>query len=223
MNRDAALQASRECFEQPIWALLGALEVTLGGLAAVTHVDLSDARAVGSVLNSALGSAADASGIDQDLLGVAYCRSGQSNKLTGSITLEGEEHTVSFELHLCGPRGGTSKSSHQFSGYDIEGEPTFPGFEIDAPPSLLFFIACFLSGTSVRFEKVFLKFADGIDQSKIELYRGAQQSTVADENVGPTEGPEGAKLTVKKVEGEKEEDGSEAYQWRDAAPGSKEA
>lgn len=223
MDRDAALQASREHFEKPIWALLRALEATLDGLAAVKHVDLSDTRAVGSVLNSALGSAADASGIGEYQLEVAYCRNGQSNKITGAIALKGEEHTVSFELHLCGPRGGTSKSSHQFAGYDIEQEPSFPGFEVEAPPSLLFFIACFLSGTGVRFEKVFLKFADGVDQNKIELYRGAQHSGVSDPKIGPAEGPAGAKLTIKKIEGEKEQNGSEAHKRRDAAPGSKEA
>lgn len=222
MDRDTALQAARERFEQPIWALLDRLEATLGGLAGVEHIDLGDARAVGSVLNCALPDAATAAGLDGEGLAVAYCQNGQSNKVTGTIALSGEDHDVSFEMHLCGPRGGTSKSSHQFAGYDIESEPTFPGFEVEAPPSLLLFIAAFLSGTGVRFERAFLKFADGVDQRKIEILRDAHPGVAGAAAGGPAEGPEGAKLKVKKPEGEKEHNGSETYQRGDAASSSQE-
>lgn len=220
MDRDTALQAARERFEQPIWALLGKLETTLGGLAGVEHIDLGDARAVGSVLNCALPDAAIAAGFDDEGLAVAYCQNGQSNKVTGTITLSGEDHDVSFEMHLCGPRGGTSKSSHQFAGYDIESEPTFPGFEVEAPRSMLLFIACFLSGTGVRFERAFLKFADGVDQRKVEIFRDVHPGAAGVATGGPAEGPEGAKLKVKKPEGEKEQNGSETYQRGDAASSS---
>lgn len=222
MDRDTALQAARERFEQPIWALLGKLEATLGGLAAVEHVDLGDARAVGSVLNCALTDAAAAANLDGEGLAVAYCPNGQSNKITGSIALSDEDHEVSFEMHLCGPRGGTSKSSHQFAGYDIEREPTFPGFEVEAPPSLLLFIACFLSGTGVRFERAFLKFADGVDQRKIEIFRDAHSAEGGADKGDPAEGPKGPTLKVKKLEGEKEENGSKTDKRGDAASSSQE-
>lgn len=220
LDRDTALQAARERFEQPIWDLLGRLETTLTGLAGVEHMDLGDARAVGSVLNCALPDAASAANLEADDLAIAYCQNGQSNKITGTIALSGDDHNVSFEMHLCGPRGGTSKSSHQFAGYDIEREPKFPGFDVEAPPSLLLFIACFLNGTGVRFERVFLKFADGVDQRKIEIFRDIFPEVAGAADSSPAEGPEGAKLRVKKPEGEKEEDGSETNQRGDAASSS---
>jgi len=194
----------------------------LSGLASVEHIDLGDARAVGSVLNCALPDAATAAGFGNEGLEVAYCQNGQSNKVTGTIALSGEDHEVSFEMHLCGPRGGTSKSSHQFAGYDIESEPNFPGFEVEAPPSLLLFIACFLSGTRVRFERAFLKFADGVDQRKIEIFRDMRPGVAGVADGGPAELPEGAKLKLKKTEGNKEQDGGETYQRGDAASSSKE-
>lgn len=221
MSRDSVLQAARERFETPIWALLGQLENTLADFAKVQHIDMSDLRAVGSVLNSALPDAADAAGFTDHGLEVVHCRNGQSNKVAGTITLGDEDHQVSFELHLCGPRGGTSKMAHQFAGYDIEQEPTFPGFELDAPPDMLLFIACHLSGTGMTITRAYLKFADGVDQRKIEIHRDISTTTAGVIADAPVEGPAGAKLTIKKPKGDQEQDGGKADKRGDAASSSK--
>jgi hypothetical protein len=222
VDRDRALAEVRHRWEGPIWALLGELEGSLVDLAKVRHADLEDQRAVGSVLNSALSRAAEASGLSEEGLSVVYCRNGQSNKVTGKLALDGKDHETCFELHLSDPRGGTSKSQHQFADYDIEQEPTLPGFELEAPSSLLFFIACHLSGTGAAITRAFLKFADGVDQRKLEIHRStpAMASAVAQ---SPHEGPAGSKLTIKKPKGDQVQDGSEADKRGDAASSSQKA
>ena len=221
MDRDTALQEARSRFEGPIWGLLGQLEQTLSSLAGVRHIDLGDARAIGSVLNAAIAEAASAADLEDHGLHVAYCENGQSNKITGKLRLAGKDHSLSFELHLCGPRGGTSKTSHQFAGYDIEGEPTFPDFEVEAPPDLLFFVACHLSGTGVSIARAFLKFADGIDQRKIEIHRAVPTAATSVVDDAPAEEPTGARLTVKKPRGEDERHGGKTDKRGDAASSSK--
>lgn len=221
MDRDGALQAVREQFEPPIWALIEQLESTLSDLTRVRHINLSDSRAVGSVLNSALSDAAIAAQLSDYGLSVRYFRDGQSNKITGSLQLAGKEHPVSFELHLSGPRGGTSKMAHQFVDWDVERAPSLPGFEIEAPAGLLLFIACHLSGAGARVAQAFLKFADGIDQRKIEIHRVAPPETAAVVEAAPMEGPSGAKLRIKKPRGDQIENGSSTDKRRDAASSSK--
>jgi len=220
LDRDSALQAVRQRFEPAIWSLLGQLEVTLGGLAKVKHVDLNDPRAVGSVLNSTLPDAANAAKLSDHGLEVVYCENGRSNKVSGSLIVGGKERTASFELHLSGPRGGTSKSAHQFASYDIEGEPTFPGFEMDAPPELLFFVACHLNGTGVSIGRAYLKFADNVDQRKIEIHREVPPMAAGAEVAGPVDGPSGTKLKLKKRVGDKDENGGKADKRGDAASSS---
>jgi hypothetical protein len=217
LDREFALQTARERFEVPVWALIGQLEATLSDLARVRHVDLTDPRAVGSVLNSALPEAAVAADLLNHGLEVTYFRDGQSNKVSGTI----EDKQISFELHLCGPHGGTSKASHQFAGQDIEREPSLPGFVAEAPAGLLFFIGLHLSGTGAAVARAFLKFADGVDQRMIEIHRATQ--TASDEIVAhmPAEEPAGTKLTIKKPKGEQTENGSTTDQRGDAAPSSK--
>lgn len=216
MDREVALQAVRERFEQPVWDLIQQLEVTLSDLARVTHIDLSDPRAVGSVLNSALPDAAIAANLSDYGLTVAYFKDGQSNKVTASL----DDKSVSFELHLCGPRGGTSKVSHQFAGKDIEREPSLPGFVVEAPPGLLFFIGLYLRATGAAVEKAFLKFADGVDQRMIEIHRPAHDVSdgiVAD---APLDGPAGSKFKIKTTKGEDQENGSTSNKRGNAAPSS---
>lgn len=220
LNRDTALQAAREHLEVPVWGLLSQLEATLADLAKVRHVNLSDPRAIGSVLNSALSDAAVAAKISDHGLEVAYCENGQSNKLTGHLTIEGKKYSVSLELHLAGPRGGTSKKAHQFAAYDIEGEPTFPGFEIEAPSDLLFFVACHLSGTGASISSAFIKFADKIDQRKIEIHRDIPPMTAGIAETGPVDGPSGTKMTLKKPKGEESGNGSKTDKRGDAASSS---
>lgn len=220
LDRDSALQAARERFEAPMWALIGQLEATLADFAGVQHVNLTDPRAVGSVLNGALPNAAEAASLVDHGLEVTYFRDGQSNKVVGSLEVAGEERSVSFELHLSGPRGSTSKAAHQFAGYDIEREPTFPEFEVEAPPDILLFIACHLSGTGVSIARAFLKFADGVDQRKIEIHRSAPPMTAGVVEPVPVNGPAGAKLTIKKPKGELTKNGSTTDKRRDAAPSS---
>ena len=165
----------------------------------------------------------ETAGLDGEGLKVSYCRNGQSNKMTGSMVLAGEKYGISFELHLCGPRGGTFKALHQFAGHDIEREPAFPGFEVKAPPSFLFFIACHLSGAGVSIDRAFLKFADGVDQRKIEIFRDAWPDAAGVAGGAPAEGPEDVKLKVKKPKGDQERYGGKTNQRGDAASSSKEA
>ena len=114
MNRDNALQAARDQLEASIWDLLSELENSLASLASVPHMNIECPRAIGSVLNSALPAAAQEAGIEKDGLEVKYCRNGQCNKISGHVKSGGETFPVSLELHLSGPRGGTTKSKHQF-------------------------------------------------------------------------------------------------------------
>ncbi len=220
MNRDNALIAARERFEAPIWALIGELEGTLADLAKVRHVDLGDPRATGSVLNGALPDAAAAANLSDHGLTVDYCENGQSNKLTGDVKIEGKDCTVSFELHLAGPRGGTSKAAHQFAAYDIESEPTLPGFEVEAPSDLLFFIACHLSGTGASVARAFLKFADKIDQRKIEIHRELPPEATGVVETAPVDGPSGTKVTLKRGKGDEFKHGSKTDKRGDAASSS---
>jgi len=226
LDRDAALQVARERFEAPLWALLGQLETTLADLGRVKHINISDPRAVGSVLNSALSDAAFAVSLAEHGLEVTHVSDGRSNKLTGSLDIDGGERIVSFELHLSGPRGGTSKSSHQFarsdfSVCDIEEQRSLFPYNVDAPDQLLFFIACHLSGTGVSVARAFLKFADGVDQRMIEIHRAAPILAAGMVEDAPIDEPAGAKLTVKKPKGEKTENGSTTDKRRDAASSSK--
>lgn len=220
LDRDGALRVAREQFEAPVWALIDQLEVTLSELAKVRHINISDSRAIGSVLNSALAEAASVSEFSKCGLEVNRVADGQSNKVTGSIDFEGTERTVSFELHLCGPRGGTAKSAHQFAGNDIEAQPTFPGFGIEAPASLLLFIALHLGGTGVSVARAFLKFADGIDQRMVEIHRIMPKVVSTETENAVIEEPTGAKLRIKTPMGEQLEDGSATYKRGNAAPGS---
>jgi hypothetical protein len=216
LDRELALQAARERFEGPVWDLIQQLEGTLSDLARVKHIDLNDPRAVGSVLNSALPDAAVAANLSELGLTVAYFKDGQSNKVVASL----DDKSVSFELHLCGPKGGTSKASHQFAGKDIEREPSLPGFVGEAPPGLLFFIGLYLRGTGAAVARAFLKFADGVDQRMIEIHRPASDVSDAVLIEAPLDGPAGSKLKIKKAKGEEKENGSTTNKRGNAAPSS---
>lgn len=220
MNRDNALLAAREQFEGPIWALISELEGTLADFARVRYVDLGNPRATGSVLNGALTEAAAAAKLSDQGLNINYCENGQSNKIFGELKIDGKNFTVCFELHLAGPRGGTSKAAHQFAAYDIESEPTLPGFEVEAPSDLLFFIACHLSGTGASVARVFLKFADKVDQRKIEIHRELPGEATGVAEPAPIDGPSGTKLSLKKEKGDEFNHGGKTDKRGDAASSS---
>lgn len=222
VDRDNILRAARDCFEGGIWALLTELEKTLAGLARAEHVDLSDLRAVGSVLNSALMDAAETASVCDLGLRVVHVRNGRSNKIEGVVEFDGRVSRVSFELHLCGPQGGTSKEAHQFAGFDIEAEPTLPGFRTEAPEDVLLFVACNVSGSGTRISRAFLKFADGVDRRKIELHRDIPAAGGLAVHVVPLEKPVGPKITIRKPKGKEAQDGSKTAQWGDAASSSQE-
>lgn len=216
LERDSALQAARDQFDEPIWRLIEQLEGTLNEFSRVKHIDISDPRAVGSALNCALPDAAEMADIETEGLSVVHVKDGQSNKITGTINVGDKSYDVSFELHLSGPRGGTSKNAHQFVGKDIEGEPCLPGFDIEAPQGLLFFVACHLSGTGVSVSKAFIRFADGVDKKMIEIHRPVK-SAAADAT--PATSPPGGGFKLKKDL--KEKHGHASNQRRDAASSSK--
>ncbi|AXT35618.1 hypothetical protein D1820_11885 [Phaeobacter sp. LSS9] len=219
------MQATREQLEAPVWDLIEELEKSLVSFAKTPHVDIGCPRAVGSALNCALPSAALAADLDGHGLEVTYCRSGQCNKLTGEIQISGQTFKVSLELHLSGPRGGTTKKKHQFaksdvSVCDIEQQPLLIDYDVEAPDRLLFFVACHLSGTGVSVARACFKFADGIDQRMLEIHRPVEKTVAATEDRGPDEGPLGTIMKVKKPEGEKKEDGIETNKRGDAASSS---
>ncbi|KEJ91073.1 hypothetical protein [Sulfitobacter donghicola] len=225
MNRDAALQATREQLEAPVWGLIEELEKSLSSLAGTPHVDISCPRAVGSVLNCALPSASLAAGLGDQDLEVTYCRNGQCNKLSGEIEIAGSTYKVSLELHLSGPRGGTTKKKHQFAKSDvavcdIEQQPLLLEYDVEAPDRLLFFIACHLSGTGVSIARAYFKFADGVDQRMLEIHRPDALPMAAPKQAGPDEGPLGTIMKVRKPEGEKKEDGIKTNKRGDAASSS---
>ncbi|WP_432256042.1 hypothetical protein [Limimaricola sp. AA108-03] len=227
MDRDNALHTARELFEPALWALLNELEkATLADLARVQHMDLVNSRAIGSVLNGALPAAAAAVELEDRGLEVSYVKDGHCNKLSGTITFEGEERNVSFELHLSGPKGGTSKSSHQyakcdFQVCDIEEQSSLFPYDVEAPKDLLFFVACHLSGTGASIARAFIKFADGIDQRMLETHRPLTDARIEREATTKTDQRVGAKLKLKESKRKEKENGSTTNQWRDAAPGSK--
>jgi hypothetical protein len=226
LDRDSALQSARERFEPPLWALIEQLETTLAGLSHVPFVDITDPRGVGSVLNGALRDAATEAGLAMHDMEVVHVTDGRSNKVITRLVHEGVEHEVSFELHLCGPRGGTSKPTHQNAGCDvavcdIEEQPSLIAYDVTAPKRLLFFLACFLSGTGVKVAKAFIRFADGVDKRMIEIHRPAKSAAATATEDGPVaDGPVGSKLKIKKPMGEQDENGSNTNKRGDAASSS---
>lgn len=220
MDRDSALHALRERYSDPVWALIGQLEVTLSDYSKVTHADLSDPRALGSILNSALPEAAIAAGIHEHGLEVRYCPNGRSNKLSGTFRSGDLVYGVSFELHLSGPQGGTSKAAHQFAEHDVETAPLFAGFAEAAPSDLLLFLACHLSGTGASVARVFFKFADKVDQRKIEIHRSALPMRAGIAETNPADGQVGSKLTIKRPKEDQTENGSASDKRGDAASSS---
>lgn len=226
LDRDSALQSARERFEPPLWALIEQLEATLAGLSRVPFVDITDPRGVGSVLNGALRDAATEAGLATHDMDVVHVADGRSNKVIARLIHEGVEHDVSFELHLCGPRGGTSKSTHQnascdFTVCDIEEQPSLIHYDVPAPNQLLFFLACFLSGTGVKVAKAFIRFADGVDKRMIEIHRPAKSAAESGKSEDPVvDGPVGSKLTIKKPMGEQDKNGSKTDKRGNAASSS---
>lgn len=223
MDRDRILQSVRERYEEPVWRLISELEQTLRDLGRVEHIDLGNQRSNGSVLNSALESAAISADLESVGLAVAHYRRGDSNKLSGSVELEDGQHDVSFELHLCGPKGGTSKASHQLAGYDIESEPALPGLpglEMETASPILLYLACHLAPTGASVARAFFKFADGTDQRKIEIHRSTPVTTTGSIRSDAVEGAAGTKLRFKKLKGEEVQDGSKTAKRGDAASSS---
>lgn len=227
MDRDAALLSARERFEPTLWALIEQLEATLAGLSRVPFVDMTDLRGVGSVLNGALRDAAIDAELGAHDMEVVHFTDGRSNKVVARLPLDEVVHDVSFELHLCGPRGGTSKSTHQnagcdFSVCDIEEQPSLIPYSVPAPGQLLFFLACYLSGTGVRIAKAFIRFADGVDRRMVEIHRPAALTSGAADASDPAQYvPVGARIKIKKPMGEQEENGGKTDQRGDAASSSK--
>lgn len=171
-------------------------------------------------MNAALAGAALAANLSSDELEVIHCRSGQSRKLVGTMHLDGEAYSVVFELHQCGPEGGTSKAEHEYAGDVIEDEPPLPGFEEEAPEALLLFVACHLSAARTKIARAFLKFADGVDKKRIEIFRDAQPAASAGSVVSPAGEPEGSKLSLVNSGKEREKNGGKTDKRGDAASSS---
>lgn len=222
LNRESALQEARSILEEPIWGLMSQLEKTLEGLARTPHFDLADPTAIGAALHSSLPQAAIKADLSSRGLEVASYKDGPCYKIAGKIVINGTERAMSLELHIAGPRGGTSKDCHQFALTGDATAPRFPGFEIAAPDSLLFFLAYHLDATGVAVRKLYLMFADGVDRDRVELHRPeALAAPKTSTPVEPGSGPMGTKVALKKtVVGDTTEDGIETSKRGDAASSS---
>lgn len=220
MDRDEVLHAAGASMREPVWALMTQLELTLGGLSAAPHFDLGDPAAVASAIHAALPQAAIEAGLTAHGFCVRSCEVGPANKICGGVVIGGQKLELSLELHLADRRGRTRKNCHQFAGLGVEGAPYFPGFELDAPPSLLFFLAYQLGPTGTRIERVHLVFADGVDRKMIELHREFVDTAAA--HTAPAEAAEaavGSKIKVRqRAKGDGADDGREADQRGNAAP-----
>lgn len=221
MDRHNLLQELREQLQVPIWGIATELEKALRDLSRVSHVNMADQRMIGSLLNNALSSAAETADLSRYGVEVAPVASGQSNKLFVNVECDGNLQRASLEVHLCGPRGGTSKQEHQFArcSVDIEREPHLPGFVIEAPTSILLFVSCHVIGTTI--EAVFLKFADGEDRAQLQLHRPVPVVDIVP-GVGAAVGePAGAKLKIKRAKRDQTENGGTIDKRKDAASSSK--
>lgn len=205
MDRRTALGLAREQLETPLWALMTELEETLRGLASVQHFDLLDPTAVGSALHSALPSAFENCGIGKYGFVLQHCSKGPCYKIIADIKYEDSVKKVNMELHCSGPKGGTSKSTHQFINRDIDEFPEFPGFDSEVSECLLFFIGYHLDGIKTSIRSLYLIFADGVDRKSIMLHR-----PLADElqgkGISPSlpSGPVGTKLKPKRTKERKD-------------------
>ena len=208
MKRDKILQTARDQLEEPIFKLFDILENTMESFANVPHVDTECRRSMGSVLNAALPSAAKESGLENKDIQIKYCSKGRCNKISGHLITEGKKIPINMEIHLCGARGGTMKKKHQFAfskpeTCDVDREPSLFDIDMDAPNDLLFFIAYYLNGTNTSVSRVYLKFADGVDQRMVEMHRPVEEKTKVSSEDGPDQGPHGTMLKIKKPDGDK--------------------
>jgi len=203
LDRDSALKVVRNSLEEPAWLLMAEMELLLKDLAKATHFDLTDPTAVGAALHGALPHAFLAADISRFGLSLEHCKNGPCYKITGEFLLDEAVRHLSIELHHAGPQGGTSKTRHQFASSDVEGAPQFPGFETEAPESLLFFLAYHLDGAGTAISRLFLTFADGVDRKKIRVHKADGFEERIDEVPESGVGPEGAKLKIKEKAGGK--------------------
>ena len=88
---------------------------------------------------------------------------------------------------------------------DIEREPSLFQIDMDAPGSLLLFVACHLDGTCMSISRAYLKFADGVDQHMIEMHRPVWEEPKVSSDNGPEQDLRGTTLKVKKSTGGKKD------------------
>lgn len=184
VERRAVLEAIRDKHEDALWRLAREVSRTLSSLAQVPHFNADDDRAVGSAVHSTLGSAAAAARLEDAGLKVSFHKVGLAYKIDGLVPIGGVDRDINLEMHLAGPRGGTTKSHHQFCPDDAEAEqdPLFADEEL--PQTLLFFLAYHLSGARTRVERLFIVWADNRGTEKIEL-RQNESDTVETDDVKP--------------------------------------
>jgi len=193
---------------EPINRLLTELETLLTGLARVQHFDVTDPSALGSAIHSALPSAVGAAGLRDLGWDITTAPAGPGNKLVCKGPADGPIRDVVIEVHLSGPRGGVSKSKHQFaaatssSGY-------LPGFEVAAPASALMFLGLYPDAAFTRISDAYLMYADGGERQciKLDLRRDAAPDARKGSEPAVQKKVPGSKLKVKKTAREKRDAG----------------
>jgi hypothetical protein len=209
-DREAALAELAISIAEPVSKLLTELERLLVGLGAVQHFDLTDPSTLGSAIHSALPSAIVAAHL-HDLGWDIKTAVGPGNKLICKAPGDGALREAVIEVHLAGPRGGVSKSRHQFAAAAAEGTPGYlPGFEIEAPASALMFLGLYPDAAFTRISAAYLMYADGVDKRcvKLELPRGVATGEHKDSELVEAKKLPSSKVKIKETAPEKRDAGS---------------
>lgn len=217
-DRRAVLEAIRDQYEDLFWRFAREMSKTLGGLALTPHFDANDDRAVGSAVHSTLPLAAAAAGMAAAGFEVALHNVGPAYKITGSVLVEGVARDINLEVHLAGPKGGTSKSGHQFSADDSEELPLFEDEEL--PETMLFFMGYHLTGARTAVERLFIVWADNRGTEKIELRQNESGAAGAGDDKQEAPQPDMKPVLVRKDKNKDAKDVGGQDKRGDAASGS---
>ncbi len=211
IDREAALAALAETIANPVSKLLTELEKLLTGLGNVQHYDLTDLSALGSAIHSSLPSAVAAAELRELGWEIRTAPSGPGNKLICRGPVGSPMRDVVLEVHLAGPRGGVSKSKHQFASAAGAASGYLPGFEIEVPESGLMFLGLYPDAAFTRISAAYLMYADGVDRRCIalKLDRDAVAGERKASEPAPEKGVPGTKIKVKTTAREKRDAGSE--------------
>ena len=217
-TREEFLVGLRDQVEEPLWRMADALSATLEAAVFIPHFDAADEGAIGSIIHASLEGAALDSDLHEYGLELAHYRKGPARKVTGQIAVLGVDYRINAEFHIGGPKGGTSKSAHQFAPDECF-TPDLFGLDKEQDETLLF-IVYFLNEARSQIDRLFIVFADGVGREKIELRRIESAGAMDDDGfVEPHQTNDGVRLNIKSSVGERKNDEREDKR-EDASTGS---